>query len=68
MNITTDNILLIGSILLFISIIAGKTSFRFGIPTLLFFLGAGMPAGSDAIGGIHFDNPKNARFVGINSI
>lgn len=65
MNITIDNILLIGSILLFISIIAGKTSFRFGIPTLLFFLAVGMLAGSEGIGGIHFDNPKYAQFIGI---
>jgi len=65
MNITIDNILLIGSILLFISIVAGKTSFRFGIPTLLFFLAIGMLAGSEGIGGINFDNPKYAQFIGV---
>ncbi len=32
MNLNSDNILLIGSILLVISIIAGKTSYRFGVP------------------------------------
>lgn len=38
MNFTLDNIILVGSILLFASILAGKTSFRFGVPTLIFFL------------------------------
>jgi len=65
MTLTTENILLIGSILLFISLIAGKTSFKFGVPVLIFFLAIGMLAGSDGIGGIHFDNPKTAQFIGI---
>lgn len=65
MNLTTENILLIGSLLLFISIIVGKTSYKFGVPTLLLFLLIGMLAGSDGIGGIHFDNPKIAQFIGI---
>ncbi|MCO5281749.1 MAG: potassium/proton antiporter [Chitinophagales bacterium] len=68
MNLTIENILLIGSILLFISIIAGKTSSRFGVPTLIFFLAVGMLAGSEGIGGIHFDNPKIAQFIGIVSL
>lgn len=65
MNITIDNILLIGSILIFISVLAGKTSFRLGVPTLVFFLAVGMLAGSDGIGGINFDNPAIAQFIGI---
>ena len=65
MTLTTENILLIGSILLFISLIAGKTSYKFGVPVLILFLGIGMLAGSDGIGGIHFDNPKTAQFIGI---
>lgn len=65
MNLTIENIILVGSVLLFISIIAGKTSFRFGIPTLLLFLATGMLAGSDGIGGIHFDDPQLAQFVGV---
>ncbi len=68
MNLTTENILLVGSILLFISIVAGKTSYRFGVPTLLLFLGIGMLAGSDGIGGIRFDDPKVAQFIGIVSL
>tara|TARA_R110001592_G_scaffold237306_11_gene496397 strand:+ start:71761 stop:73230 length:1470 start_codon:yes stop_codon:yes gene_type:complete len=65
MNITIENILLIGSALLFVSIMAGKTSYRIGIPTLLLFLSVGIFAGSEGIGGIYFDNPKIAQFIGI---
>ncbi|MHC1703941.1 MAG: potassium/proton antiporter [Tenuifilaceae bacterium] len=68
MTLTTENILLIGSILLFVSLIAGKTSYKFGVPVLLFFLAIGMFAGSDGPGGIHFDNPKTAQFIGIVSL
>ncbi|HOW26417.1 MAG TPA: potassium/proton antiporter [Bacteroidales bacterium] len=65
MILTTENILLIGSILLFISLLAGKTSYRLGIPVLIFFLAIGMLAGSEGIGGVYFDNPKTAQFIGI---
>jgi len=68
MNLTTENFLLIGSLLLFVSIVAGKTSYKFGVPTLLFFLGVGMLAGSEGIGGIHFDDPKTAQFIGVVSL
>ncbi|WP_194776945.1 potassium/proton antiporter [Pararhodonellum marinum] len=65
MAISTENILLIGSILIFISLLAGKTSFKFGVPTLIFFLGIGMLAGSEGIGKIYFDDPQKAQFIGI---
>ena len=68
MNLTIENILLVGSLLLLVSIIAGKTSYKFGVPTLLLFLAIGMLAGSDGIGGIQFDNPKIAQFIGIVSL
>lgn len=68
MNLTIENILLVGSILLFISVIVGKTSYKFGVPTLLLFLAIGMLAGSDGIGGIHFDDPKIAQFIGVVSL
>lgn len=64
MNVTTENILLLGSVLLFISIIASKTSFKLGVPTLVVFLAIGMLAGSDGPGGIYFDDPKTAQFLG----
>jgi potassium/hydrogen antiporter len=59
------NIILIGSVLLLVSIIAGKTSYRFGLPTLLLFLLIGMLAGSEGIGGINFDDPKLAQYIGV---
>lgn len=65
MSFSPENFLLISSILLFISIIAGKTSYRFGVPTLIFFLAIGMMAGSEGIGGIHFDDPVLAQLIGI---
>jgi potassium/hydrogen antiporter len=65
MILTTENILLIGSILLFISLLAGKTTSKFGVPVLILFLTIGMLAGSEGLGGIYFDNPKIAQFIGI---
>ncbi|MEI3154010.1 MAG: potassium/proton antiporter [Odoribacter sp.] len=64
MIIDTGNILLIGAVLLFFSIIAGKAGFRFGVPVLLLFLGVGMLFGSDGLG-IQFNNPQGAQFIGM---
>lgn len=60
-----DHILLIVSLLLLVSILAGKTSYRLGIPTLLLFLIIGMLAGSEGFGKIPFDDPERAQFIGI---
>jgi cell volume regulation protein A len=68
MNLTIENILLVGSLLLLISIFAGKTSYKFGVPTLLLFLAIGMLAGSEGIGGIRFNDPNLAQFIGIVSL
>ncbi|MEQ8530831.1 MAG: potassium/proton antiporter [Imperialibacter sp.] len=65
MVITSHNILLVGSILLLLSIFAGKTTYKLGVPTLILFLIVGMLAGSDGIGGIYFDNPVSAQFIGV---
>ena len=62
--LTSGNILLIGSILLFVSIAVSKTSARFGVPTLLLFLFVGMLFGSDGFG-IQFADMKAAQFVGM---
>lgn len=68
MHLTIENIILVGSILLLVSIFAGKTSYKFGVPTLIFFLGVGMLAGEDGIGGIAFDDPQIAQMIGIISL
>lgn len=65
MILSSENILFIGSFLLLLSIFAGKSSFKFGIPILLFFLGVGMLAGSEGVGKIYFDDPKLTQFIGI---
>ena len=64
MIITTGNILLIGSILLIVSIVFSKAGYRFGVPTLLVFLIAGMLFGTDGLG-LQFDNASDAQFLGV---
>ena len=64
MIFTAENTLLIGSILLFVSIVVGKTGYRFGVPTLLLFLVVGMIFGSDGFG-LQFHNAKEAQFIGM---
>jgi potassium/hydrogen antiporter len=61
----SEQFILVGSLLLFISIIISKTSKRLGIPSLIFFLLIGMLAGSEGIGGIYFDDPSITQFIGI---
>jgi cell volume regulation protein A len=68
MFIEPGNILLIGSLLLLISVIAGKTTNKLGVPTLIFFLIVGVLAGSEGIGGIHFDNASIAQLIGITAL
>lgn len=68
MHITSENILLIGSVLLLLSILGGKTTSKWGVPTLIFFLLVGILAGSEGIGGIPFDDPHSAQFVGITAL
>lgn len=64
MFFTAGNILLIGSILLFVSVIVGKTGYKFGVPALLLFLIVGMIFGSDGLG-LQFHNADEAQFIGM---
>lgn len=64
MVFNAENILLIGSILIFFSIIISKTGYRFGIPTLLLFLLVGMLFGSDGLG-LQFNSAEDAQFIGM---
>ena len=59
-----EQVLLIASVILFLSIFAGKAGYRFGLPALLLFLGVGMLFGSDGLG-IQFSDPNVAQFIGI---
>lgn len=65
MTVSAENILLLGSVLLFLSIVASKTSIKLGIPTLILFLVVGMLAGSDGPGGIYFNDFKIAQLLGV---
>jgi cell volume regulation protein A len=58
-------ILIIAASLLLISVLVSKISDRSGIPALLLFLGIGMLAGSDGLGGIYFNDPALTQFIGI---
>ncbi len=51
------------SILFFLSILACKAGYRFGVPLLLLFLGVGMVCGSDGFG-IQFSNLSVAQAIG----
>ena len=63
-----DYLLLTGAILILLSILIAKSLDRFGIPTLLLFIGIGMLAGSEGLGGIYFDDPSLAQSIGIISL
>ena len=62
-----EEILLAGSALLFLGVLASKASARLGVPALLLFLVLGMLAGSDGPGGIYFDDARRAQFIGVVS-
>ena len=49
MVITSENFVLVGALLLFVAVLAGKVAHRFGAPALLLFLGVGMLFGWDFI-------------------
>ena len=57
-------LLLAGGLLMFISLLAGVLSARFGLPFLLVFLAAGMFVGVDGPVGIPFDSAQLSAWVG----
>ena len=64
MYFTSENILLIGSVLIFFSILISKAGYKFGLPSLLLFLVAGMLFGSDGLG-LQFNSMDHAQFIGM---
>ncbi len=65
MTISVEIIFIGVSLLLLISVLASKITDRLGVPALLLFLLIGMLAGSDGPGGIYFDDPGLAQFIGV---
>ncbi|MCC8174095.1 MAG: potassium/proton antiporter [Odoribacter sp.] len=65
MSFSPEYILLIGSIILYVSIVVGKTGYKFGVPALLLFLIVGMVFGTDGLGLVEFNNPRYAQFIGV---
>lgn len=63
MNLQIEVVLIVISILFFLSILAGKASSKFGVPALLLFLGVGMLCGSDGLG-IQFEDTGVAQAIG----
>ena len=68
MNEKLEGIVIVSSFLLLISVLISNLSYKTGIPTLLIFLGVGMLAGSEGIGGIVFDNYSIAQGFGTITI
>lgn len=57
-------VILIGSTLLILSILTSFAAIRIGAPLLLIFLGVGLLAGEDGIGGLLFDDVEAAFLIG----
>ena len=58
---------MLGSILVFCSILISKTGYKFGMPALLMFLLVGMFFGSDGLG-LQFGNAGQAQFIGMMAL
>ena len=63
-----SQLILVGASLVLLSIFAGQISSRIGAPLLLVFLGLGMLAGEDGLGGIDFDNFRLTYLFGSISL
>ena len=64
MTISTELFLLVASVLLFFSLLIGKTGHKYGVPTLLLFLMIGIMAGTDGLG-LEFNSPGITQFIGV---
>ena len=67
MEITLSNIMFLAAVLLLLSVYAAKAGSRFGVPTLVLFLGVGMLCGVDGFG-IHFDSAEAVQFIGMTAL
>ena len=64
-DINPEHFLLIGAVLLFVAVLAGKVAYRFNAPALLLFLAVGLFFGYDIIS---FNSPELTQFVGMISL
>ncbi len=64
MSFLTNSFILVLSIVLLSAILGSQAGSKFGIPSLLLFLMAGMAFGTDGFG-IEFDNPILTQFIGM---
>ena len=62
-NLLSENLLLLSSILIFAAILVTKFGSRFGVPSLLLFLLLGMAVGQDGLG-LHFEDYEVAESIG----
>ena len=62
-NLLSENLLLLSSILIFAAILVTKLGTRFGVPSLLLFLLLGMAVGQDGLG-LHFEDYDVAESIG----
>lgn len=60
--------LLAGSLLVLLGVFSSRLASRLGVPALLLFLGLGMAAGSDGIGGIDFTDADLAQAIGVTAL
>lgn len=63
--INAEHFLLIGAILLFVAVMAGKVAYRFNAPALLLFLTVGLFFGYDILS---FNSPELTQFIGMVSL
>ena len=62
-DLSSGNLILLVSLLMFVAILMAKVGTKFGVPTMLLFLIIGMLAGEDGLG-INVDNLHMAEFLG----
>ena len=60
-----EHFLLVGAVLLFVAVLAGKLAYRFNAPALLLFLSVGLFFGYDIIS---FNSPEMTQFIGMISL
>jgi cell volume regulation protein A len=65
---TTETQMLGAAVLLLLCVFASKVTGKLGVPTLVVFLGIGILAGSEGLGGFYFNDPMAMQSLGIVSL